>query len=205
VLNQNSKIQSFNENTNNNSRLHLRPFVSVDDTVKEIFNMVDAEWQKPYLQNFDALSLKQIFNYISQLPYVPDPVNDVISGNDDIELIKTPELTNYTGGDCDDKSAMMGAILKRRGIPFRFAVTSTKPDGSLHHIYPEIEIDGFWVPFDATYSYNQPFVESVFTKKRIYDNNCGHITSFEVTKNLPASHTAAADCNQSALPAYGFK
>jgi len=176
------------------TQLSLKPFVDVDDTVKSIFQVIGEEWHKDYLKPFDNWDLKKIFNYIKDLPYVDDPKNDALSGYDDIELIKTPFLTNYNGGDCDDKNVFLCSILKRQGIPYRFAVTSTTPEENLHHIYPEIFIDGYWMPFDATYNYNTPFTEAEFTKKRIYDDNCGVIVSYEIKQNSPITHTTKENC-----------
>lgn len=54
-------------------------------------------------------------------------------------------------GQCTDISILMAALLMAIGYPARFIAVATEPDASdqFSHIYPEVEIEGEWIPVDA--------------------------------------------------------
>jgi len=186
---------------NTTQKIQLQQYKGVDDTLANIKALIKRHYNEPYMQRFKGMPLSEIYNTVQNIPYVLDPQNDILTG-DDIELLQSPYFTIYKGGDCDDKSILLGAIFELNKIPYRMAVTSSTPDQQLHHIYPEILISDnaggkIWVPFDATYSSwdlnhtpSQPFYENDFTKKRIYDWRNGETVTFETNANTPESHAA---------------
>jgi hypothetical protein len=169
--------------------LTLATYKGVDNTLVNIFKLINAHYKDDYLKVFDSWSLEQIFNYIKRVPYVPDPVKVPISNNDDIELLKSPYFTIYTGGDCDDKAILAGSILKRKGIPFRFAVVTNSPFKDYHHIYPEIYLGVTWVPFDATYNHNKIFDAAKYVKKKTYSEINGKIETKVYSKMLAGNNS----------------
>lgn len=141
--------------------LKIMPYYGIDATLRHIKTLIRENVNSPEIANLDPYNLYEIFDFVKNIPYVADPNN--------FEWLQSPRWTIQRGGDCDDKSIFIGAVLERRKIPYRMAVVSTNQDKELHHIYPEIFINGAWLPFDATYNRNEIFVEEPFTLKRIYN------------------------------------
>lgn len=174
------------------------PYKNVDNTLSHIFGLIQASKQTDsdqYLTPFAKYDLMQVYDYVRALPYVKDPETSPLNGGDAIELLKAPKYTMLMGGDCDCKAILLGSILERMNVPYRMAVVSTQPDKQLHHIYPEIQLNGLWVPFDATYplddpryTASQPFVENPYTLKVIYTNSEHGLTKQETTENTPLTH-----------------
>src|ERR1700690_764226 len=179
------------------NKLNFKTYFNVDQTLSEIKDMIHRHKNDDYLEEFDSYTLAECYNYISkQIPYVPDPENVPMNGGKtDVELIKSPYHTMYFGGDCDCKFVFLACMLERKKIPYRAEVTSYLPTKEFNHIYAEIFLQDVWIPFDATYDWNEPFVELPYTLKRIYDWNFGKTVSFEVTKNSIHSHGSFANRN----------
>lgn len=176
----------------NKQNIEIHPYKGVDNTLKHIYELVMSNYQNPVLQVFDKYTLQQVFDYVSKgVPYVPDPTHVPIAGYNDFEMLKAPDKTIWFGGDCDDKAILLGCILERKGIPYRFVVTSSKPDKSLHHIYLEVLVEGQWLPFDATYPKNRIFTEIPFTRKRIYYLKNGSLSA----SDLKPENWSALYCN----------
>lgn len=156
--------------------LKLQKYIDVNNTVDNIKRLVEVHKTDDYLKVFDKMSLSNIFDYIKNLPFVPDPQKSALANFDNIELLKSPYFTLLTGGDCDDKTILAACIFERKRIPYLISVTSSRPDQSLHHIYLCVLMNDkkgnkFWLPFDATYKWNKLFKENPYTKKKIYDWN----------------------------------
>lgn len=188
-------------------QLQYKNYKDVDNTLSEIKKLIKESAQRipenSLYDVFDNYDLQQIYNYVRNVKYVLDPIGAATAGGEDVELLKAPWATDLFGGDCDCKSIFLGMYFERHKIPYRMAVISSRPDKELHHIYPEIFLNGQWLAFDATYPLwdknyipSQPFKESPFTVKRIYDWNCGPTISFEVTKNTPLTHAQMLDCTK---------
>lgn len=168
--------------------LKLKTYRGVDNTLENMKNVIMRNFSQDYLKPFDKWSLQKVYNYIRNLPYVKDPENVPISDNDNIELVKSPYAMIMTnGGDCDDKATLFGAILHRRGIRYRMAIVQGPGTDTYHHVFPEIFLGGKWWPVDPTYptwdknhTPSQPFVESNFTKKKIYDWFTGKTVTQEI-------------------------
>lgn len=68
------------------------------------------------------------------------------------EVIAAPWITDEWGiGDCDDKSRMIAAVVKSFRIPVRlvFVTFAKKPGFNVSHVFPEIELDGKWLPAES--------------------------------------------------------
>lgn len=94
----------------------------------------------------------QFYEYVCNLPYIPDPEN--------VEFISRPELTldpNFTiARDCDDKSVLLACWWACPGHERkkRFVASSTKPNGKLHHVFTQLE-NGIFL--DGTYKKNENY------------------------------------------------
>jgi hypothetical protein len=84
-----------------------------------------------------------LYDYVkANIRYLPDPI--------DVETIQDPEATlKIRAGDCDDHSTLMAGLAAAIGIPVRFRVLGTAPDLFVH-IFPELYVDGAWLPADTT-------------------------------------------------------
>lgn len=88
---------------------------------------------------------KELFNFVKDLEYKPDPVG--------IEFLSRPEFSIFKKNlprDCDDKTLIVTCWAKLKNIPFKVCVSGRR--NKPHHIYPILFIDNKWIIFDATYS-----------------------------------------------------
>lgn len=91
----------------------------------------------------------EMFKMVKDIPFNPDPPG--------FETLQRPRYTINqcgTGGDCDDKTIMVACWAHLKNIPFRFVAVRKQGRKILHHVYPELYINGRWMPFDATYNFN---------------------------------------------------
>ena len=111
---------------------------------------------------FAAYTLLEIYDFIKNIPYIPD--------SEYAEILIRPALllASVTGaGDCDDKAIALASGAHIRGIPYRFVSVRAHDKEMLHHVFPELYINGAWLTCDATYNFNtigrdrQPFAEYV--------------------------------------------
>ena len=94
-------------------------------------------------------SVREIFKIIANIPFRPDPPTE--------ETLMRPRYTMNLrgwGGDCDDKSIALGAWACLNHVPFRFIACRKPGHAVLHHVYPELYINGRWVIADCTYNIN---------------------------------------------------
>ncbi len=99
---------------------------------------------------FDNMSLEAAFNIVKNLPYKADRK----------EVLHRPAFILSDSAiyrDCDDKSILLGSILYRKKIPFRFVAVSGKPDKKLHHVLIIAKVNNENKVLDATYPQNEIF------------------------------------------------
>lgn len=181
--------------------LQIKKYIDVNNTLKNIHAIIKKHSvEDQQLAVFDSWPLSKIFNYVKSLPYIPDPTNVPIYKYNNIELLKSPHLTIVTnGGDCDDKSILLGAIFERKNQPYRMKVVAMT-EGDFHHIYPEIFYQdenypqGMWVPFDATYPDSRPFMEKPYHHARLFDWSCGPVVITDLQQNTPLTHSSPLSC-----------
>lgn len=69
---------------------------------------------------------------------------------DGVETLQTPDKTlQFRGGDCDDKTILLGALLQSIGHPVRLVAVGFSP-GVFSHVYLETKIGAKWVPLETT-------------------------------------------------------
>lgn len=67
-----------------------------------------------------------------------------------VETLQTPEKTlEFGGGDCDDKSTLLAALLESIGHPTRFVAVGFK-SGNYVHVYVESKMGVKWYPLETT-------------------------------------------------------
>lgn len=131
-----------------------------DKSLKEIDRL-----SRSYLSDVNFLkgrSLIEIFDYVKNIPYKPDPKNT--------EFIMRPKrLLLRNAGDCDDKAVFLNAVFLSNGIPGGYSIVSQSPDRNWHHIFNYVYVNGERKDFDATYPKNLPFVSKPWAKRKDFD------------------------------------
>ena len=112
------------------------------------------------LDVFRKFSLPQFFNFVKNLPYIPDPP--------DMEHISRPAAAlseNAKYRDCDEKSILIAAFLtlQKMGKAWRFVAVSTHKSKKLHHVLVDWNMGGQMIYLDATYPKNKLFMFKRFT------------------------------------------
>lgn len=138
-----------------------RPLYDKEQTAKEMYYLVkkyfdDLNKYKIRLGGktvpLSSLTIKQFFNLVKNIPYRRD--------EKPVEVVSRPKfiLQNRRNGmDCKKKGILLGAFLRANNLPYRFTSISRKPSGRIHHVFPQVYINGMWRNLDATYSHYKPF------------------------------------------------
>lgn len=123
------------------------------------------------------------------------------------QSLQTSEATlRLRAGQCTDLSILEAALLMTIGYPVRFVAVATDPAApdQFSHIYPEVSLDGAWIPIDAARAQAQfgvaprhvyrreefPILDRVGNMPRLGDD--GSSTLEQVLNALPAIETSAA-------------
>jgi len=123
--------------------IERRKLNSYRDTVQKVFEF--AELFKNDLRFLDDLDIFTFYNYIRSLPYIRDP-----KGEETVVRQKYTIRPEWKGcRDCDDKTLLILSFAKLKNIPGRSVVCGKHPWP--HHIYPELQLGGKYIPVDATY------------------------------------------------------
>lgn len=165
-------------------------------TVREIAKHVRDDLKRPQLRllasrlmrsaqvgSKDTLGeARTIYNFVtSRVRYQKDPVG--------MELVQSPLVTLQIGaGDCDDQVALVAALAQAVGIPARFRVVGYFPD-QLEHIFPELNVDGRWIPADTTepehgFGWRPP----TFPVERLFDSK-GETSAMNLGQALPVKRS----------------
>lgn len=111
---------------------------------------------------FASLSLPEAFDMVRNIPYRMD--------RPPVEVVSRPALimkNSNLGMDCKKKAILLGSYLKYRGLPYRLIASSRRPNGRIHHVFPQVDIAGQWMNFDATYSHYRPFERKAVTNAEV--------------------------------------
>ncbi|WP_078124768.1 hypothetical protein [Leptospira alexanderi] len=126
---------------------------SYEDTVSEVFRM--AFLYPEDLGEYKTKSIFDLYNFVRALPYYADPV-----GLETVSRFKFTRDPEFPIRDCDDKTVPILSKAMIDKIPCR-AVVCGKTNRP-HHIYPEIQLNGHWVPADATYPTRSVFGQKLY-------------------------------------------
>lgn len=106
-----------------------------------------------------------IYNWVhSNIRFVNDPVDS--DGDPKETLSPAIDILEFGGGDCDDFTVLLSTMLQIAGMPTHIVTVASDPrDPSQYtHVYPEVEIDGAWIPVDAA----RPGAEFGVAPARVY-------------------------------------
>lgn len=91
-------------------------------------------------------TLEQFFDKVRKIPYAEDDLDEVVSRP---AFLLDKEM--FPALDCKKKAVLMSSWLEAHGEPWRLITNSELPNGEIHHIFTQVEIDGEWYNVDATY------------------------------------------------------
>lgn len=66
-----------------------------------------------------------------------------------VEILQVPRRTLQIGGDCDDKSILLAALLSSIGHRVRFIAVSYMPN-QYSHVWVQDEVRGKWLDLEPT-------------------------------------------------------
>ncbi|HSW65494.1 MAG TPA: hypothetical protein VLH56_19615 [Dissulfurispiraceae bacterium] len=94
------------------------------------------------------LSAQDVFDFVRTIPYKRDtrPIEVIARPRYIMDLAKS-------GIDCKKKAVLLASWATLNGVPWRFIGMSSRPDGQIHHVFPQFQDAlGNWINYDATYS-----------------------------------------------------
>jgi len=105
-------------------------------------------------------SLHSFFSYVKNIPYKEDPTGTEIVSRPKYLLQGTAV---FEGMDCKKKAVLIGAWAEAHGVPWRLLAVSERKDKQIHHVFPQLKINGEWKTVDATYPDYQLFMPKKIT------------------------------------------
>lgn len=125
-------------------------------TVRTMREMIDSGKRDPQViraatsiiyttpERFEAGECGAVFDYVrDHVRYVRD-----VAG---VETLAHPRITlERLSGDCDDQTALLGAMLEAVGYPTRLVVTAYQAPQAWEHVFLQTLIDGQWIDCDPT-------------------------------------------------------
>ena len=91
-----------------------------------------------------------------------------------IDTYRTPERTVQASmGDCDDMTALIGAVAQAVGYPVKIKIIRLKGSDDFHHIYPLVGIPPHnpseWLSMDATQPYAAGWEPPGILEAKVYE------------------------------------
>lgn len=95
-------------------------------------------------EKLEAAECQAIFDYVrDHVRYVRD-----VAG---IETLAAPRITlQRLAGDCDDQTALLGAMLEAVGYPTRLVVAAYQAPQAWEHVFLQVFASGDWIDCDPT-------------------------------------------------------
>jgi len=117
-------------------------------TVKQMYKSAKFAGDIGNLKN---LNFEDYYDVIRMIPYRSDP--NIFEKR---EIVSRP-LYSFNAGklDCKKKGVLIGAYCngQKPKIKFKFCISSERPDGVFHHVFPIVKLNGDWIIADATYQH----------------------------------------------------
>lgn len=92
------------------------------------------------------LPVNEFFDFVKKIPYRRD-----LSPT---EVISRPfHILHHrrVGMDCKKKAILIASWAVLNNIPFHLIASSSRKNGKIHHVFPQIMLSGEWINADATY------------------------------------------------------
>lgn len=122
-----------------------------EQTGERMYNLIDTYARD--LANFKVndtalfdLSISDFFNFVKNIPYRRD-----LSPT---EVISRPHHILHhrkIGMDCKKKAILIASWAFLNNIPFHLIASSSRKNGKIHHVFPQVQLNGEWINADATY------------------------------------------------------
>jgi hypothetical protein len=113
-----------------------------------------------------SLSLPEMHDLVRKLPYKRDDEPVEVVGRP-ARILKLPAL------DCKKKGVLLGAWFTLHGYSplrqWRFVASSRRPDGKIHHVFPQVKRAGTWRNVDATYESDRLFAPKTVTAMEVLE------------------------------------
>lgn len=112
--------------------------------------MVRGYWSDlgPYL----SWGFSPWFDFVRVIPYESDEKR---FGGRVLEVLSRPsyllDRDIFPRIDCKKKAILIASWAYGNGLPYRFLAVSSRPDGQVHHVFPQIDFGAGWVNCDATF------------------------------------------------------
>lgn len=91
-------------------------------------------------------TLPQFYNKVKNIPYEEDSIDEIIA-----RPLFLLDREKFPALDCKKKAVLMSSYLEAHGEPWRLVTNSELPSKEIHHIFPQMNIEGEWYNVDATY------------------------------------------------------
>jgi hypothetical protein len=116
--------------------------------------------------SLSSLDLLDYYDFVRSMPYRQDV--------EPIEVVARPQIIverflSGIGRDCKKASVMLGSYFTKKRIRWRLVTMSSRPDRQMHHIFPQIFLEGEWGNMDATYSYMRPLQAKTVTAAEYFN------------------------------------
>jgi len=142
---------------------------SKDQTGVEMYRLIDQysgdiDRIKVNGKPLSSLNMFEYFDFVKNIPYRKE-----IKA---IEVVGRPEKiiqSRKSGMDCKKKSILISSYLKKRNIPFRLIASSKREDKRIHHVFPQMCINGKWYNMDATYNHYNPLELKQVTRAEVLE------------------------------------
>lgn len=140
-------------------------------TAKDMYRLVNRYYKDLdifYLRSgkklipISKLSFKKFYNMVKHLPYRKD-IKPIEVTSRPYYLLAFPKV----GIDCKKKAILIASYLKKNNMPYRFIASSKKKDKRIHHVFPQVFLNGVWYNADATYSRFNLFEPKFVTKAEV--------------------------------------
>lgn len=112
------------------------------------------------LRRLSDFPLTDYYAFCRAIPYKIDTKPIEVVGRPS-RLVQLPKL------DCKKKAVMIGSYASLKKIPFRFVAVSSRADRRIHHVFPELQMAGRWISYDATYADYQIGQHKPYTAREV--------------------------------------
>lgn len=142
------------------SKNELTDFRETVSKVLEFGKKYKDDWRSVIKYNPSVKTALDYYEYVKFLPFLGDRGVEIVT-----RAIYTLDPNWSYNRDCDDKTVAICNYAEANSIPYRVKVIGE--NDRPHHIYPELQIEGKWYVFDATFPDRCHFGKKLYKEKFI--------------------------------------